>query len=257
MPRSTAATALAFAVLCAACATTAPRAAQVAAPAPAPVPAAAPSSLPLGYRPALEIRWVTDSAEYVAATLQAFRAATARIEQEASRYKPGTWAVIVDADETILSNAVYQAERAAIGQGYTTDSWAAWVRRREARPIAGAAEFLARTRQLGGRIAVVTNRLASECDDTRAVFAMYNLAFDAMLCRPEQTPSDKNPRFDAVAKGQTPAGSQPLTVVAFMGDNILDFPGLSQDARGAATSALEDFGVRYFMLPNPMYGSWQ
>jgi 5'-nucleotidase (lipoprotein e(P4) family) len=174
-----------------------------------------------------------------------------------SRHGPGTWAVIVDADETVISNALYQAERAVVGQGFSPDTWAAWVRRREARPIAGAAEFLARTRQLGGRIAVVTNRLESECDDTRAVFAMHNLAFDAMLCRLDQAPSDKNPRFDAVAMGRTPAGSQPLTVVAFVGDNILDFPGLSQASRGVAATALAEFGVRYFMVSNPMYGSWQ
>jgi 5'-nucleotidase (lipoprotein e(P4) family) len=250
MTRRTA-VALALVFLLAACATTASPPAQ------APARASAPSSPPLGYRPAFEIRWITSSAEYVAATLQTFRAATARVEQESSRHAPGTWAVIVDADETVISNVVYQAERAAVGQGFSPETWAAWVRRREARPIAGAAKFLARTRQLGGRIAVVTNRLESECDDTRAVFAMHDLAFDAMLCRPDQAPSDKNPRFDAVAKGRTPAGSQPLTVVAFVGDNILDFPGLSQASSGGAAAALADFGVRYFIVPNPMYGSWQ
>jgi 5'-nucleotidase (lipoprotein e(P4) family) len=245
MTRPTVGAALAFSLLFPACATT------VSPPAQAPARAVAVSSQPL------EIRWVAGAAEYVAATLQTYRAVTARVEQESSRHAPGTWAVIVDADETIISNVQYQAERAAVGQGFSPDTWAAWVRRREARPIAGAAAFLARTRQLGGRIAVVTNRLESECDDTRAVFAMHDLAFDAMLCRPDQAPSDKNPRFDAVAKGQTATGSQPLTVVAFIGDNILDFPGLSQATRDTAATALADFGVRYFIVPNPMYGSWQ
>jgi 5'-nucleotidase (lipoprotein e(P4) family) len=251
MTRPIAGAAIAFVFLFAACATTASP------PAHAPARPVAPSLPPLGYRPAVEIRWIMSSAEYVAATLQTFRAATARVEQESSRHAAGTWAVIVDADETVISNVLYQAERAVVGQRFSPDTWAAWVRRREARPIAGAAEFLARTRQLGGRIAVVTNRLESECDDTRVVFAMHNLAFDALLCGPDQAPSDKNPRFAAVATGQTPAGSQPLTVVAFVGDNILDFPGLSQATRGAAATALADFGVRYFVVPNPMYGSWE
>jgi predicted secreted acid phosphatase len=32
---------------------------------------------------------------------------------------------------------------------------------------------------------------------------------------------------------------------------------LSQASRGVAATALAEFGVRYFMVPNPMYGSWQ
>ncbi|HEY9227752.1 MAG TPA: HAD family acid phosphatase, partial [Gemmatimonadaceae bacterium] len=50
--------------------------------------------------------------------------------------------------------------------------------------------------------------------------------------------------------------AKPLTVVAWVGDNILDFPGMSQASRGDA-NALAEFGKRYFILPNPMYGSWQ
>jgi predicted secreted acid phosphatase len=131
------------------------------------------------------------------------------------------------------------------------------VKRREAIPLHGAAAFLAHVRQLGGSIEIVTNRLQPQCDDTRAVFESYALVFDAMLCRQAGTPSDKNPRFEAVAAGRTPAGSRPLDVVAFLGDNILDFPGLSQAARGQGPTAFAEFGVRFFLLPNPMYGSWQ
>jgi len=42
-----------------------------------------------------------------------------------------------------------------------------------------------------------------------------------------------------------------------VGDNILDFPALSQAIRPKGESAFTDFGTRFFMLPNPMYGSWQ
>ena len=45
--------------------------------------------------------------------------------------------------------------------------------RREATPLPGAAAFLARVRELGGRIAIVTNRLESECADTEAVFQTH------------------------------------------------------------------------------------
>ncbi len=204
------------------------------------------------------IRWVRDAAEYRAAVLQAYRAVAAHVEHEAATRAAGSWAVVLDADETILSNVTYQAERARLGLGYSSESWAAWVRRREATPLPGAAAFLARVRALGGRIAIVTNRLGSECDDTVAVFARERLVYDAMLCRPNGSPSDKNPRFEAVRTGRTAAGTTPLDVVAYVGDNIQDFPELSQrTVNEAGEAGLSAFGTRFFVLPNPMYGSWQ
>jgi 5'-nucleotidase (lipoprotein e(P4) family) len=222
--------------------------------APAPVttpspPAARSATLPDS------ITWVRRSAEYYAAVIQAYRMATTRVDQQAALRAPGSWAVILDADETLLSNVQYQVERT--GLGYSPESWAAWVRRREATALPGAAAFLARVHQLGGRIAIVTNRLESECGDTIALFKALALVFDAMLCRPDKGPSDKNPRFEAVAAGKTPAGNTPLEVVAFIGDNILDFPGLNQNLRQAGEAGFGEFGVKYFLLPNPMYGSWQ
>jgi 5'-nucleotidase (lipoprotein e(P4) family) len=198
---------------------------------------------------------VQRSAEYYASILQVYRDATARIEQQAPSHTAGTWGVVLDADETVISNLPYQIER--IGLGYSAESWAAWVRRREATPLPGAASFLARVRQLGGRIAIVTNRLASECDDTVALFRARALPFDAMLCRADNGPSDKNPRFEAVAAGKSPASPGPLDVVAFVGDNILDFPKLSQAIRQGELAGFSEFGVRFFLLPNPMYGSWE
>ncbi len=90
-----------------------------------------------------------------------------------------------------------------------------------------------------------------------AVFAAHALAYDALLCRPNGGPADKNPRFEAVMNGGTAAGAGRLEVLAFVGDNILDFPGLSQKIKTAAEEAYAEFGVRFFILPNPMYGSWQ
>ena len=198
-----------------------------------------------------------DSAEYQAAVIQVYRLATERVEVAAKSRATGTWAVVLDADETVLNNSLYQLERAKVGLAFTPESWNAWVKRREATPLPGAASFLARVRALGGKIAIVTNRLQSECDDTRAVFETQKLAFDAMLCRMDGTPSDKNPRFDSVAKGTVPELKTPLDVVAFVGDNILDFPNLAQAIKKQGAPAFTDFGVRYFLVPNPMYGSWQ
>jgi len=236
-------------VLSAACATRTVPAPAPSRPAPAPTPATAavPDS----------IRWVQQSAEFQAAFHQTYRLAAAHVERVAAGRAAGTWAVILDADETVINNAAYQRERAAIGAGFSAESWNAWVKRREATPLPGAGEFLARVRALGGRVAIVTNRLQSECDDTAAVFIAHQLVYDAMLCRPDGSPSDKNPRFEAVAAGKTPAGAMPLEVVAFVGDNIQDFPKLSQALAKGPAAGFAEFGVRYFVVPNPMYGSWQ
>ncbi len=137
---------------------------------------------------------------------------------------------MLDADETVISNMQYQIERAQARLTFTPESWRAWIGRREATPIPGAGAFLARVRDLGGRIAIVTNRLESECADTEAVFKTHRLAYDMMLCRPDTGPSDKNPRFAAVTAGTTKVGGPPLDAVMFVGDNILDFPNLSQAA---------------------------
>ena len=97
----------------------------------------------------------------------------------------------------MISNLAYQIERA--GRPHDEEAWSAWVRRREATALPGAAAFLTRVRALGGKIAIVTNRREPVCEDTKAVFEARGLVYDAMLCR--TGPSDKNPRFEAVQSG--------------------------------------------------------
>ena len=239
----------------AACRSAAPAAPPQGASAPVATPdatAAAAARPPSG-----AIRWSRDSAEHKALYLQVYAAATQHVEQEAARRPAGSWGVVLDADETVIDNSLYQLERERAGLPFDGPSWHAWTRRREALPQPGARAFLLRVRELGGRIAIVTNRTASECPDTEAVFRAHELVYDLMLCKPDAGPSDKNPRFEAVARGTTPAGLPPLEIVAFLGDNIYDFPGLSQELRHQDERAFSAFGARFFALPNPMYGSWE
>ena len=178
--------------------------ARSAPPATAPPPIASSAAAAPPARDPDAIRWVRDAAEYRAAVMQVYRQATARVEAEAAARKAGTWAVVLDADETVISNLTYQVERSRAGLAYSPESWREWVSRRAATPLPGAAAFLARVHGLGGRIAIVTNRLQSECEDTIAVFRLHALQYDAVLCRGNGGPSDKNPRFEAVAAGQLP-----------------------------------------------------
>jgi 5'-nucleotidase (lipoprotein e(P4) family) len=235
-----------------ACRATAPSGPPVATLPPAPG-----TSVEGGFKASKAVRWVRESAERRALFVQVFRAAATHVESAAATRAPGSWAVVADADETLIDNSLYQVERERAGRGFTPESWRAWTERQAAIPIPGAAPFLTRVRALGGRIAVVTNRRQSECPDTEAVFRTHGLAYDVMLCRGDDGPSDKTPRFESVARGTTPAGLPPLEILAFLGDNIRDFPEGSQDLRTASDEALAGFGARFFVVPNPMYGSWE
>jgi 5'-nucleotidase (lipoprotein e(P4) family) len=250
--------ALLLVITAAACRSAAP----AASPAPPAAPRATASPAPVALAsPDLpkNVRWAQRSAEYRASCAQTYRLATAHVEKAAAGREAGSWGIVADGDETVISNVQYEIERARAGKAdapFDQQVWAAWVRRREATALPGAAAFIRRVRELGGRVAIVTNRMGSECGDTRANFEALGLAIDVMLCREEGQPSDKNPRFERVRSGEAFA-SGPVEVIAFLGDNIRDFPGGSQDLRKKGEDALADFGVRYFILPNPLYGSWE
>jgi predicted secreted acid phosphatase len=129
------------------------------------------------------------------------------------------------------------------------------VNERAAIAIPGAPEFTQRVHSLGGRVVIVTNRAMSLCDATRANLKAVGVEADLVLCQPPGE-SNKNPRFERVQAGTAASGFAAATVVEWIGDNSLDFPGMSQESRGDP-AAFSQFGKRYFILPNPMYGSWQ
>ena len=47
-----------------------------------------------------------------------------------------------------------------------------------------------------------------------------------------------------------------MTVEMYVGDNIQDFPHLTQDIRSQDVGAFDAFGDSFILLPNPMYGSF-
>ena len=203
----------------------------------------------------LALHWARTAAEHRAVYEQAFRWIGERVVAQARGRDRGTWAVIMDADETVLDNSEYQLRRARQGLGYTPKSWNAWVRAEAAPALPGAVALVRRIREMGGRVAIVSNRDEEVCDPTRRNLEAVGLDVDVVLCR--QRPGGKEGRFRAVAEGGTSAGLPPLEVVAWVGDNIQDFPEGSLELRDAEPESLADFGVRFFILPNPMYGSWE
>ncbi|HEX5972378.1 MAG TPA: HAD family acid phosphatase [Gemmatimonadaceae bacterium] len=219
-------------------------------PAPATAPATA-TQVPGG------IRWFAAAAEQRAAYVQAYRLATSAIERAAQGRAAGSWAVILDADETVIDNSPYEIQQARIGVPYDSASWDAWVKRGAARALPGAVAFTSRVQALGGHVVIVTNRDQQYCGVTRENILRVGVPADEVLCRTDRASGSKDPRFDAVQAGTAPSTLPPLNVLMWVGDNIQDFPHLSQAIRTAPDSALAGFGEKYIVLPNPMYGSWE
>jgi 5'-nucleotidase (lipoprotein e(P4) family) len=217
-------------------------------PASQPTPAAS-ASLPN------DVKWVRQSAEYRALTREVYAMAGERLSELVGALPAQSWAVILDADETVLDNSEYQRRLAVANAPFDAKSWSAWVNERAAPAVPGALAFTKLVRSLGGRVAIVTNRSMAECDATRENLRGVEIEADVVLCQPAGE-ADKNPRFRRVQDGGAAPGLPALTVVEWVGDNIQDFPSLTQSVR-ADSAVLSQFGKRYFVLPNPMYGSWE
>jgi 5'-nucleotidase (lipoprotein e(P4) family) len=200
------------------------------------------------------LQWVRNSAEYKALTLQSYRQANQRLAVKVSHKQPGSWAVVLDADETVLDNSQYQKERALIGQGFSLGSWAEWVRRKAAPAVPGAVRFTNRIHELGGYVAIVTNREQAQCADTAENLDSEGILFDVVLCKTDS--ADKNPRFKMVQDGTTSASLPPVEIEMYVGDQIADFPALGEDVRFDGEDAFDDFGELLIVIPNPMYGNW-
>lgn len=195
----------------------------------------------------LGLKWYRRSAERRVLSTQAYRNATEKLDEKVAGIS-GDWGVVLDIDETTLNNSQYQQERMDLGLGYSPASWTDWVNRKAATPIDGVVEFTQRVKQLGGKVVFVSNRLAAtECPQTAGNLDAAGIPHDGMFCKTDT--SDKNGRFATVA-------SQ-MQIVEFVGDNILDFPALSQEIRKGSASAFDKFGEDYFLIANSMYGSWE
>jgi 5'-nucleotidase (lipoprotein e(P4) family) len=169
----------------------------------------------------------------------------------AAGLQPKSWGVILDVDETILDNSDYQKMLALTGEHFDPKTWDAWVMERKATALPGVKGFIDTVRgELRGQIILVTNRAQSQCEATEDNLRNELIRYERILCD-RAGDGDKNGRFQSVIKGEP--GTPPMNVLIWVGDNIQDFPSLTQ----AAPGDLSEFGARYFALPNPLYGSWQ
>jgi 5'-nucleotidase (lipoprotein e(P4) family) len=203
------------------------------------------------------IKYMRDSEEYAALARQTYRLAADAVQRAGQGIGRQPWVVILDIDETALDNSTYELERAAYGQPFESASWNAWVRRQAAGAVPGVVDFVATVRRAHGRIAWISDRDAATLDATRVNLRAVGMwSDDDRLClqdRPERT---KRIRRAEVVSGTGACAwpGTPVRAVAFLGDQMGDFPDASEHIPDTGTDAA--FGRTCFLLPNSMYGQW-
>jgi 5'-nucleotidase (lipoprotein e(P4) family) len=206
----------------------------------------------------LEIKWVRDSAEYAALVRQVYRQATGAVRAAVERLGSGRdWGVVLDIDETALDNSVYQLERAAYGKPFDEPSWNAFVRRMQSPALPGVVDFVNAVRAAGGHVAWISGRDDATREETRRNLAHGGLwNDDDRLCLQTEKAYTKAVRRREVSTGTGACAwpGRPVEVLAYLGDQVGDFPAAGEDLPEAGRD--EAFGTRFFLLPDPMYGWW-
>lgn len=167
-------------------------------------------------------------------------------------------AVIVDVDETVLDNSAHEAWLIKNHQIYNPKDWTEWCNQAAAGAVPGAVAFLRYATSRGVRVFYVTNRKETEKDGTAR--NLKKLGFpevndQTLLVRIDEKSSSKEGRRRDIARK--------YRVVVLMGDDLNDFSDLFENSKTADSriDAVEkmraQFGTRFIMLPNPMYGHWE
>ena len=200
--------------------------------------------------------WMQASAEFQALSYQAFNLATLQFDHYISTHKTNKKiAIVVDADETIISNSAYQSWLVGQNQGYSSKTWGQWMSDAKATALPGAVDFLNHVTGRGAEVFYVTNRKITGLEGTRK--NLQELGFpdvdDAHLML-KTTTSNKEPRRQKITEN--------YDIALFMGDNLNDFSNeFKTKSLKESYAAVEKnkalFGTQFIMLPNPSYGDWE
>ncbi len=222
------------------------------------------------------VLWVQTSAEYQAASQTVYRAAADKLD---AALKEKNWdalvtgergnaagglkpAVIMDVDETVLDNSPYQARLVRDGKEFDDLSWDAWVAEKKAKPLPGVVDFAKAASAKGVTILYLSNRAehlqAATLANLRSVGMPVAddsvfLGLGTFVEGCEQNGSEKNCRRQLAGRN--------YRVLMQFGDQLGDFVQIVTNTRDGRAKLVDEhrdwFGERWWMLPNPTYGSWE
>jgi acid phosphatase len=217
------------------------------------------------------VLWIQTSAEYDTLSRLTFRQAkealtraradktwTAALEQTGTFSNlPG--AIVVDIDETVLDSSPFQGKVAAARTVYNQRLWDDWAARAQANGTPGASEFLSYARDNSVVVFYVTNRYFKQEKDTVANLQKRGFPVDSggtfVLSRDEKPDwgSDKSSRRAFIAETHR--------ILLLIGDDLGDFVSGAKDTPKNRVQLAQKhssfWGTRWFLLPNPIYGSWE
>jgi len=225
----------------------------------------------------LAIQWYQASAEKHALYMQTYLMATNYLENWIKKHnpEPKSWGVVLDIDETVLDNT-WAYTNGCLNVVNDDDDFSKYVvLPQKSRALMGAKDFVEKVHKFGGYVSMVSNRDGSYNGVLEAT--VHNLKkediyFDQIMLANIKASKfhayDKNYRFEAIESGSYKEKTEFVAdvelpahkLIAYLGDNIQDFPRFKQ--RVMNSSKYEEvtyrkFGEGYFMLPNPIYGSWE
>ncbi|GGH67633.1 5'-nucleotidase (lipoprotein e(P4) family) [Filimonas zeae] len=198
------------------------------------------------------------AAEYKALCLQAYNIAQLRLEQAIRQRTNGKpLAVVTDVDETFLDNSPYDVKQALAGKDYENNSWQQWTSLGQADSLPGALRFFKYAADNQVTVFYITNRGEAERAGTTQNLLKYGFPFadnNHIILKQPGSPSSKESRRQDVLKN--------YDIVLLLGDNLADFSTLfdskSEEERAAnVLSSAAEFGNRFIVLPNPVYGDWE
>lgn len=233
--------------------------------------------------PQLGISWVGSSAEYDALTLQAYQNATAHLDaliaDTGSTALPG-WtgstglpaAVILDVDETSVSNVEFQVE---IDGNFSHEAFDRWQMNNPSRRIMGAPEFIQAARDKGVTVFFVTNRPCHERDFAPGPCPQEAITLQDLAEAGIETDTEhlmlvgEKPGWTREKRFRQELVAKDYRVLMLVGDDLGDFlpcvrakpvapcPVATASDRDRMTMEFSEYwGVRWHILPNPMHGSW-
>lgn len=216
--------------------------------------------------------WMQTSAEYHVITSTTYRQAgealdaalrdttrTAALEQTGD-FTTLPPAVILDLDETVLDNGPFEGRLIRDRTSFSSFEWDEWVEEANASALPGALEFITNARSKGVTVLFIANRQARHETQTRVNLEKLGIPlpkdFDTVFLEgeaPFNWPSDKSSRRRYVADR--------FRILLLIGDDLGDFVSGARDVPENRVRLARQYGTRWgtswFLLPNPVYGSWE
>lgn len=198
------------------------------------------------------------SAEARACFWQSFNLATLRFDQELENKKAGEkLAVIADIDDTLVDGVMYTADVLQDGE-WTNPAFGVSLASEACLPLPGAVEFMNYVVDNGGTVFYVTNRDPSLREVTYS--SMKEMGFPMIdekhiFLRETGMASSKESRRADIEKD--------YKIALVLGDNLEDFADLfpvkeGTDARRDAVDKINDqWGQKFIVFPNAVYGDWE